>query len=73
MRSYVWLYVRNLFVAINQLCNAILFGDPDETISSRVGKSRGWLPRKISAVLNWIHPGHTDKVREDDRGDRGFF
>jgi hypothetical protein len=32
------LYVLNIMVAVDQLVNAMLLGDPDETISSRVGK-----------------------------------
>lgn len=32
------LYLCNLAIAIDQLGNAILFGDPTETISSRMGK-----------------------------------
>jgi hypothetical protein len=64
-------YMLNLLIAVNQMVNAIFWGDPDETISSRVGKSGGWIPRRIAAFLNWIDPGHTTKVRESDRGKRG--
>lgn len=31
-------YIYNILIGIDQLCNAILGGDPDETISSRLGK-----------------------------------
>lgn len=33
-------YFLNLLIAIDQLFNAITFGDPDETISSRLGKAQ---------------------------------
>ena len=41
--KYIW----NLLISIDQLANTIMFGDPDETISSRMGKalrrrSKGW-------------------------------
>jgi hypothetical protein len=31
-------YIRNVLVAIDQLANALTFGDEDETISSKLGK-----------------------------------
>jgi len=48
-------YCINVLIAIDQLCNAILLGDPDETISSRTGKWLG-LPKntwkfKVAYVL----------------------
>lgn len=33
--KYIW----NLLIAIDQLFNTILGGDPDETMSSRMGKA----------------------------------
>lgn len=30
----------NTFLAIDQLCNTLLLGHPDETISSRLGRSK---------------------------------
>lgn len=32
-------YLKNVLIAIDQLANAIMFGDPDETISSKLGKA----------------------------------
>jgi len=34
-------YPFNLFLSIDQLLNAILFGHPDETLSSRLGRAQG--------------------------------
>jgi hypothetical protein len=36
--QYIIKYFQSLFIAVDQLANAILLGDPDETISSRVGR-----------------------------------
>lgn len=52
-------YVVNYFLAIDQLLNTILLGHPDETISSRlgrtIGKERyfwvGWLRRFVDTVF----------------------
>lgn len=51
------LYLFNLFVAVDQLANTIIGGDPGETISSRLGK--GKLARKpvhafLAKVVNLI-------------------
>jgi hypothetical protein len=34
MKRYIW----NLLISIDQLFNVLLGGDPDETMSSRMGK-----------------------------------
>lgn len=65
IRAYIW----NLFVALDQLANAILMGDPDETISSRAAKrqhKRGW--RWLGWVLEKIDKGHLAKTIEPDEG-----
>lgn len=33
-------YLRNILVSLDQLVNVVTFGDEDETISSRLGKSQ---------------------------------
>ena len=66
-------YLRRVFVAFDQLLNALLFGSEDETISSRIGKDarRG---RKFACilcrVLHWIDPHHCEKAIERDEGKR---
>lgn len=40
-RSRVSQYIHNLLIAIDQFANTICGGDPDETISSRLGKAQG--------------------------------
>lgn len=71
-------YILNLLISIDQLGNAVLGGDPDETISSRCAKilhaaaDRG-VP--APAVLHWfgwflecIDPGHLKDSLEPDEG-----
>jgi len=70
MKEFLWHYIINVFTAVDQLCNALLFGDPDETISSRLGKFQdrvapyGWL----CWLLDFIDPGHCKDAVEDDEG-----
>lgn len=61
----------NILIAVDQLGNAIMFGDPDETISSRCAKHLehddgwGWLAR----FLDKIDPGHSRDSIERDEGE----
>lgn len=79
-------YFLNLLIAIDQLFSAIAFGDPDETISSRLGKTqRGdfgpvwfavWWPLRLLVDLiffpfdGW---GHCRKSIEEDEGDEAIL
>jgi len=68
MKKYFW----NLLISLDQLINTILGGDPDETISSRMGKrivkrdSR--ICKIICMVLNKIDPNHCIDAIEKDEG-----
>ena len=64
-------YIKNILIAIDQLFNALLFGDPDETISSRLGKyyKNSWAYR----VLNRLEQNHCEKSIENDEGTDGIF
>jgi len=67
-------YIFNVLIAIDQLGNAILFGDPDETISSRAAKrahKRGW--RILARILEAVDSGHLRRAREDDEGKDAIF
>lgn len=71
-------YFINTLIAIDQLGNAILGGDPDETISSRLGKlklrNNGSIPwsRPISKAVDYfldkIDPNHSIDAIEPDEG-----
>jgi hypothetical protein len=73
-------YVFRVLLGLDQLCNAILGGDEDETLSSRLGKVKrrhggeipwrfwGGVPRVVDAFLEWIDPNHSLDAIEDDEG-----
>ena len=59
--------IKNILIAIDQLFNTIAGGDPDETISSRVGKyHKGSLLYKL---LNFIEKNHCENSIEKDEGE----
>jgi len=72
-------WVLNILTSIDQLLNTIFGGDPDETVSSRLGKIEEnyngkipWRRYPLAAFLTWalnkIDPGHCEKGIEDDEG-----
>lgn len=71
MKRYFW----NVAIAIDQFFNALTNGDPDETISSRMGKKLAkheqcpfcnW----VCKILNKIDKNHCQKSIEKDEGER---
>jgi hypothetical protein len=67
-------YLKNLLIALDQLANAVLGGDPDETISSRLGKASDPLGVWARGVVDGIFgKDHCDKSVEKDEGNKGFF
>ena len=69
-RRYLW----NVLIAFDQLANAILFGDPDETISSRAAKRcHLWGWRQLGHFLEWLDPGHLKRALEPDEGKDELF
>jgi hypothetical protein len=76
MRLFFKRYLRNVAFAIDQLANAILLGDPDETISSRLGKWQranggGWrryVAWGVCSMLHWIDRDHCRQSIEEDEG-----
>lgn len=63
------------FVAVDQLLNTLALGDPDETLSSRLGKasSRCALCRAICRLLSRIDARHCEKSIEADEGRDGII
>jgi len=71
-------YIFNNLIALDQTWNARTGGDPDETISSRIGKIKrnhnGKIPwthplaRIIDAGLEEIQTGHCINAIEEDEG-----
>jgi len=68
----------NILIGIDQLGNSILMGDPDETISSRLGKMKlhygGTIPwrRPLSKIVDYgldkIDSNHSVDAIEHDEG-----
>jgi len=71
-------YIMNLLISIDQFGNTLCGGDPDETISSRLGKLKmrhgGVIPwyRPLSGFVDWgldkIDPNHSIDAIEADEG-----
>jgi hypothetical protein len=76
-------YLLNILIGIDQLGNTILGGDPDETISSRLGKLKvkhgGSIPwyRPLSKIVDWgldkIDPHHSIDAIEEDEGNNAIL
>jgi hypothetical protein len=66
--QYIW----NILISVDQLANTILLGDPDETMSSRMGKhmAKHDCPfcNFICKLLNLIQKDHCVKSIELDEG-----
>ena len=54
MKSFITIkkYVLNVMISVDQLGNAVIGGDPDETISSVLGK----LKQAGNGSISWAHP-----------------
>lgn len=68
-------WIINVLIALDRLVNALLGGDPRETLSSRMGKARERCPvcYWICRGLHWLDPSHCDDARNDDAGDRAIW
>lgn len=66
-------YAFNLLIALDQLVNAMLAGDPDETVSSRAAKDakrgRRWACI-LCRILHIVDRNHCEKSVETDEGRR---
>lgn len=66
-------YAINVLIAIDQLFNALFYGDPDETISSRLGKNYkdSWMKKFVDWLFKWQKKpqGHSEaSIEWDARG-----
>lgn len=69
VKRYIW----NLLISIDQLANTLLGGYPDETISSRMGKSIARnencpVCHLLCKILNFFDKNHCEKSIEHDEG-----
>ena len=75
-------WVMNVLISLDQFGNSILGGDPDETISSRLGRvKRKWdgkIPwgRPMARITDWlldkIDKNHSIDSIEEDEGHDGL-
>lgn len=62
-------YLLNLFIAFDQFWNTVFLGDPDETISSRLGKHpNNPVAKAICFVLDKLDRSHCKNSVESDEG-----
>jgi hypothetical protein len=76
MLTKLKLWFWNILVAFDQLCNAILGGDPAETLSSRMGKknkSNCPLCFWICKFLDVLQRNHCENSIVPDRGSRNVI
>lgn len=72
-------YLWNLLIAIDQFFNTVLAGDPDETISGRMGRwhSMGGWRAKIATPICWtldrLDPEHCVESIEEDEHERDLL
>lgn len=69
-------WVFRVLIALDQLANTVIGGDPDETISSRAAKGAargvgGWC--LLCRLLHLIDRDHCAKSLEPDEGDRDWW
>lgn len=64
--KYFW----NILIAIDQLANTLIGGDPDETISSRCGKRTFKPCIWLCKLLHRVDNSHCEKSIELDEGSR---
>lgn len=73
LKKWFW----NVLIGIDQFFNSLTLGDPDETISSRMGKhikeGKCKLCKIVCYFLDKIDPNHCAKSIEPDEGGRGVL
>jgi hypothetical protein len=74
MFNFIKRYLQNIFVGIDQLINVLMFGDPDETMSSRAG--RVWpdsVWRKFIDKIMFWQTDHCHRAIETGEGKRDLL
>ncbi len=67
IKKYLW----NILISIDQFVNTLFGGDPDETISSRLGKiyTKSTFAYYVCKFLSIFDKRHCQKSIESDEGD----
>jgi hypothetical protein len=56
-------YIKNILIAFDQLCNTLLWGAPDETVSARAYRLKDdgwWLPYVLINFLFFWQDNHCE-------------
>lgn len=63
-------YLFNLLIAVDQLVNTVFGGDPDETISSRLGKyhPKSVLGKTVNTLFFWQKDHIQESIESDEGG-----
>jgi hypothetical protein len=71
LKRYFW----NIAIAFDQFVNTLFAGDPDETISSRLGKIRkgSKFADKVCQFLHLVEKEHCEISIEKDEGKDQVF
>lgn len=66
--SFIKQYARRQLLAVDQVINAIMFGDEDETISGRAGRKWDgtWWSRLINFIFHWQRDHCVNAIEEDE-------
>ena len=65
-------YFKNILIAIDQLLNTLAGGDPDWTISSRLGRNYkgSWMAKFIDFLFKWQgHKSHVQNASDWEKDD----
>jgi hypothetical protein len=71
-------YLKNIFISIDQFLNTLLGGDPDMTVSARLGRNYkgSWMQRAVDWLFRWqgheSHCGNANKLEQDEGKDAIF-
>lgn len=68
-------YIINLLISIDQMVNTLFLGSPDETISSRVGRTHpnSVLAKTINFIFFWDRNHVTSHIEPEDRSKDGII
>jgi hypothetical protein len=83
MKTIAGKYVYNLLIGTDQFVNCMWGGDPDETVSSRLGRIKvahggkipRWrvFPRMVAWACDRVQKDHCEAAIEHDEGKNGIF
>ncbi len=64
-------YIKNILISIDQLVNTFLGGDPDETISSRLGKhyQGSFMEKMVDDLFGKDHCENSAEAEKDEGND----